>query len=115
MEFDIATLMMVFFVIFLVISMWKVYAFLPNKQLADDDTTKESQEMLLKLVLEVIKESDGELDNTQLFQKIKENEGFDEKRFWRFNQNRLNQLLHYYHLDNPHTQTIKDIYKDLHT
>ena len=105
--------MLIFFIILLVVSIWKIYAFLPNKQLADDDTTKESQEELLKVILKVIKESNGELNHTQLFEKVKNDENFDEKRFWRFNQNRLNQLLNYYHLENSHTSCIKDIYKDL--
>ncbi len=105
--------MLIFFVISLVASIWKIYAFLPNKELADDDTTKESQEKLLKIILKVIKISDGNLNHTQLFEKVKNDDDFDEKHFWRFNQNRLNQLLNYYHLENTHTNSIKDIYKDL--
>ncbi len=115
MEFDTSTLMMIFFVIFLIISIWKIYAFLPNKQLVDDDTTKESQEELLKIILKVIKENEGNLTSTQLFEKVKNDENFDAKHFWRFNQNRLNQLLNYYHLENTKTKTIKDIYHDLKT
>lgn len=113
MELDTSTWMMLFFVFFLVLSIWKIYAFLPNKQLVDDDTTKSSQEELLKIILKVIKENEGELNSTQLFEKIKDDENFDKKHFWRFNQNRLNQLLNYYHLENTKTKTIKDIYHDL--
>ncbi len=113
MELDISTWMMIFFVISLTAAIWKIYAFLPNKELEDDDTTKESQEELLKIILKVIKESSGELDHTQLFEKVKSDKNFDEKRFWRFNQNRLNKLLNYYHLENTHTSNIKDIYHDL--
>jgi len=113
MEVSNSTWMLIFFVILLVVSIWKIYAFLPNKQLADDDTTKESQEELLKLILKVIKESDGELSHSELFMKVQDDETFDKERFWRFNQNRLNQLLNYYHLENSHTSSIKDIYKDL--
>ncbi len=112
MELDTSTWMMIFFVISLTAAIWKIYAFLPNKQLADDDTTKESQEELLKIILKVIKASDGELDHEELFKKVKSDKNFDEKRFWRFNQNRLNQLLNYYHLENNHTSNIKDIYRD---
>ena len=115
MIIDTSTWMLIFFVIALVVSIWKIYAFLPNKQLADDDTTKEAQEELLKIILKVIKASEGELNHTQLFEKVKRDKNFDEKRFWRFNQNRLNQLLNYYHLENTHTNCIKDIYKDLKT
>ena len=113
MQISTSTLMLVFFIIAFTISIWKIYAFLPNKQLADDDTTKESQEELLKIILKVIKSSDGSLDSTKLFEKVKSDENFDEKRFWRFNQNRLNQLLDYYHLKNSRTNCINDIYKDL--
>ncbi|MEA2091506.1 MAG: hypothetical protein U9O83_03960 [Campylobacterota bacterium] len=113
MEISTSTWMMIFFIIALVVSIWKIYAFLPNKELADDDTTKESQEELLKIILKVIKSSDGSLSQTQLFEKVKNDDSFDEKRFWRFNQNRLNQLLNYYHLQNSGTSSIKDIYKDL--
>jgi len=113
MELDTSTLMMMFFILFLVISIWKIYAFLPNKELADDDTTEASQEELTELMLNVIKKSDGELSSQELFKKIKEDSSFDKKHFWRFNQNRLNQLLTHYYLENPDTQTIKDIYKGI--
>jgi len=105
--------MLIFFIALLTVSIWKIYAFLPNKPLADDDTTKESQEELLKVILKVIKESFGELSHEELFIRVKADETFDEKKFWRFNQNRLNQLIAHYHLENPHTKNIKDIYKDL--
>lgn len=113
MEVSNSTWMLIFFVILLIVSIWKIYAFLPNKQLADDDTTKESQEELLKVILKVIKESDGELSHNELFMKVQDDETFDKERFWRFNQNRLNQLLNYYHLENSNTKCIKDIYHDL--
>lgn len=113
MELSTSAWMLIFFIALLAVSVWKIYAFLPNKQLADDDTTKESQEELLKVILKVIKESQGELSHEELFAKVKADENFDEKKFWRFNQNRLNQLLSYYHLENPHTKNITDIYKDL--
>ena len=110
MELDTSTWMMIFFIISLVVAIWKIYAFLPNKQLADDDTTKDSQEELLKVILKVIKKSDGSLTSTELFEKVKSNEGFDTKKFWRFNQNRLNKLLEYYHLQTKTTNSIKDIH-----
>ena len=55
MELDTSTLMMIFFIIFLVISIWKIYAFLPNKQLEDDDTTEESKIDLTNVMLKTIK------------------------------------------------------------
>ncbi|MCF6340724.1 MAG: hypothetical protein L3J10_08265 [Sulfurimonas sp.] len=113
MEFETSTLMMIFFIIILVVSLWKIYAFLPNKQLADDDKTKESQEELTNLILLVIKNNNGNLTINELFQQIKCSEIFDEKHYWRFNQNRLNQLLNSYYLKHPHVETIKDIYKNI--
>ncbi|QFR49831.1 hypothetical protein FJR48_08870 [Sulfurimonas lithotrophica] len=113
MEFDISTLMMIFFIIFMIISMWKIYAFLPNKQLEDDDTTPEATKDLMHLMLRVIKENNGELTNAELFEKMQENEEFDSQKFWRFNLNRLNQLLQKYYLENPDAKSIMDIYEGI--
>ncbi len=90
MEFDISTLMLIFFVLSFTISMWKVYAFLPNKALADDDTTKESQEELMRLVK---KHQAPNLSSKEILQLIQNDVEFDKKHFWRFNENKLNQLL----------------------
>jgi len=113
MELTTSSWMLIFFVALLTVSIWKIYAFLPNKQLKDDDTTKESQEELLGVILKAIKECRGEVSREELFAKVKSDETFDEKKFWRFNQNRLNQLLSHYYLQNPHTKNIADIYEDL--
>jgi len=113
MELDTSTLMLIFFIIFFVISVWKIYAFLPNKQLADDDTTKSSQDELINIILKVIKNHDGDLTNEELFHKVQDDDSFDHQHFWRFNQNKLNQLLNHYYLENPDTNSIKDIYKNL--
>ncbi len=93
MGFDISTWMMIFFILFVVIGMWKVYAFLPNKALADDDTTKEAQEKLEAIILKIIKSKNDDLSRDELFELVKNDEDFDKEHFWRFNQNRLNQLL----------------------
>jgi len=113
MEFDVSTLMMIFFVIFMIISMWKIYAFLPNKQLADDDTTPQATKDLLHLMLRTIELHEGKLSNVELFEKMQENDEFDSQKFWRFNLNRLNQLLQKYYIQNPETSTILDIYKTM--
>ena len=113
MELDVSSLMLIFFIIFLVISIWKIYAFLPNKKLADDDTTEESKKDLTNIVLNTIKNSDGKLSIDELFVKIEESEDFDAQRYWRFNKNRLNQLLNAYYIENPHTKSIEDIYKNI--
>ena len=113
MNFDISTLMMIFFILLLIISIWKVYAFLPTKQLADDDTTKESQDELISLVLKTIKKNSGNLNLDELLVKLEEDEDFDNERYWRFNKNRLNQILASYYIKNPHAKSIEDIYNDL--
>ena len=113
MELDISSLMLIFFIIFLVISIWKIYAFLPNKELPDDDTTEESKIDLTNIVLKTIKNSDGKLSVDELFVKIESSEDFDSQRYWRFNKNRLNQLLNTYYIENPDTKSIEDIYKNI--
>lgn len=92
--------------------MWKISAFLPNKELPDDDTTEESKKHLINLMLTTIKRSDGNLSVDELFVKIQESEDFDSEKYWRFNKNRLNQLLNTYYIENPNTNTIEDIYKN---
>lgn len=37
LELDTSTIMMIIFIVAFVISMWKIYAFLPNKQLAEGE------------------------------------------------------------------------------
>ena len=113
MKIETSTLMMIFFIISLIVSISKIYAFLPNEQLADDDTTKESQEELLNLMLQVIKNSDGKLSVDALFERIVNHKEFDSSHYWRFNLNRLNQLLQQYYLKNRSINSIADIYQDL--
>ena len=113
MKFDTSTWMMIFFIIVLVVSIWKIYAFLPNKELADDDTTEESKQDLTNIMLNAIKKSDGKLSVDELLVKFEESEEFDSERYWRFNKNRLNQLLNAYYAEHPHTQNIEDIHKNI--
>ncbi len=113
MELDTSTIMMILFIILLAVSIWKIYAFLPNEELKDDDTTEASQEELTNLVLKVIKVNYGKLNSSELFEKIKNDADFDTKHFWRFNQNRLNQLLTHYYLENPNIESIEDIYENI--
>ena len=49
----------------------------------------------------------------ELFVKLEQSEDFDSQKYWRFNKNRLNQLLNAYYIENPDTNTIEDIYKNL--
>jgi hypothetical protein len=112
MEFDTQTLMMIFFILFLVVSIWKISAFLPNKVLADDDTTPASNDELLRIMLRVIQNNEN-LSEKKLFELMREDAEFDQKHFWRFNQNRLKHLLNKYYLENAELHSIGDIYKNL--
>ncbi len=112
MEIETSHLMMIFFILFFAISFWKIYAFLPNRQLEDDDTTKEAQEELQKLMIKVIKKNRADLDSKKLFNLMISDEEFDKEKFWRFNENRLNRELSSYFLQNPHLKNIEDIYKE---
>lgn len=93
MQLDTATWMMLFFILFLIISIWKIWAFLPNKTLSDDDKTQEATEELRRLMMKIIMQKKGEVNSQELFFAISEDSEFDSKLFWRFNLNRLNQLL----------------------
>ena len=113
MEISTSTWMLIFFILFLVMSIWKIWAFLPNKQLADDDKTEESENELKNLMLKVIQDKKGEIDEKELFFGMNEDENFNSELFWRFNHNRLRQLLNVYYMQNPNTQNIKEIYIDI--
>lgn len=94
-ELDTSTIMMIIFIFAFVVSMWKIYPFLQTRTLQDDDTTPESQEELLQLIKKHLGDEDKEsVDTKELLKKIINDEGFDKEHFWRFNQNRLNHLLH---------------------
>ncbi|MEA1916154.1 MAG: hypothetical protein U9N42_01365 [Campylobacterota bacterium] len=103
MEFKLETVMLFFFVALLIISIWKIYVFLPNKELADDDKNKEAT-MELERVMEesilALHVEHQELNAMTIFEKMQSNKHLDKKHFWRFNQNRLNQLLELYKVEN---------------
>jgi len=113
MEFETSTLMLIFFVILLVISIWKIYAFLPNKPLEDDDTTEGAQEELILVMLNTIKNRNKNISIDELYVYMIENEDFNKEKFWRFNKNRLNKLLESYYIKNPHISNIGEIYIEI--
>jgi len=115
MDISLSTWMKVAFVAFMIVGIWKIYAFLPTKELADDDRKEEAEKELLALMLHVIRKHKGNLTSKELFFAIQEDEGFNTKLFWRFNHNRLNQLLKTYYVQNPNTNSILTIYKELET
>jgi hypothetical protein len=110
MELNISILMFLFFLLFLTASIWKIWAFLPNKQLEDDDTTPEVQKALLQCMLKAIQTRKGDVNAQELLQQMREESCYDSKRFWRFNLNKLNHLLQSYYSQNPQTSSISDIY-----
>jgi len=113
MEFDTSFWMMFAFIVFMILGIWKIWAFLPTKQLADDDTTKESQEELLNILFDVIQRHKGLLTESELFEKITQHEQFDTKHYWRFNINKLKQLLNKYYMVHSECSSIEDIFKKI--
>ncbi len=103
--------MMVAFILALGFSGWKLYAFMPNKPLEDDDTTTTSIDELKSIMYEVIHA--GELEEESIVTKMKEHPNFNHEHYWRFNHNRLKKLLEHHFLENPHHQNIKHIHQDL--
>lgn len=91
-------LMMGAFIASLGLSAWKVYAFIPNKPLSDDDTTPQSVAILEKIMLECNRDT---LTEEELFEKMVLHPKFDTHHFWRFNLNRLQQLIRHHRLKEP--------------
>ena len=92
----IETLMFVLFIALFIVSIYKLYAFLPNEVLEDDDTTPEAEaklEALLDAALQRLCHNAQELSEKSIYNTIITLKEFDKERFWRFNQNRSNQLL----------------------
>lgn len=112
-EISTQTWMLLFFGVFLAISLWKISAFFSNKPLTDDDTTAEANAALEALMLRVIQKHKGELNEKELFLAMKGDEEFDTKRFWRFNENRVRHMLEFYYAKNPKCSSIAEIYKEL--
>ena len=96
----IELIMMLAFIGGLVLTLYKVYLFLPQKPLADDDTTRESVELLEKIMVEC-NSAHEHLDEESLYQMMCEHHDFDPKHFWRFNENRLRHLIEHYRLKEP--------------
>ena len=113
MEISLSTWMMVAFVAFMIVGIWKIYAFLPTRELADDDRKEEAQQEIIALMLKVVHKHEGCLSSKELFFAMQEDEDFNSKLFWRFNHNRLNQLLQTYYIQNPDISCIEEIYKEL--
>lgn len=92
MILETPTWMMIFFILLVIISFYKIRQFLPQEQLHDDDTTKEAQEKLETIAIKIINKN-LDINEVELFENIKNDASFDKEHFWRFNQNKSNQLL----------------------
>ncbi len=90
--------MMAAFIGGLALSLYKVYLFLPQKALADDDTTPESVELLERIMVE---SNQAGMSEEALYEQMFTHPEFDSKHFWRFNENRLKQLIAHYRLKEP--------------
>lgn len=90
--------MMAAFIGGLALSLYKVYLFLPQKPLADDDTTPESVALLERIMVE---SNQAEMSEEALYEQMLTHPEFDPKHFWRFNENRLRHLIEHYRLKEP--------------
>lgn len=110
---SIETIMMIFFIIAIIFSIWKFYAFMPMKKLPDDDTDTHAKKELEALMLRVIVHSydkDAKRMLHMLYQNMLHHEHFDKEHYWRFNPNRLNNLIQSYLLTHDDCSNIYDIY-----
>lgn len=91
-------IMMGSFIAALGLSVWKLYLFFPNKRLLDDDTTPESTALLIRIMIE---SNHPSMSEEKLFESMLEHPDFDREHFWRFNQNRLRQLITHHRFTDP--------------
>ena len=91
-------LMMSGFVVMLVISIWKLYVFLPNKPLPNDERDPKSVQKLQQIMIEC-NQINPDMDEETLFQKMTQHKDFDSKYYWRFNLNRLFHLIEDYRFE----------------
>ena len=91
-------IMMAAFIGGLLLALWKLYAFIPNKPLTDDDTTPQSIALQEKIMIE---SNQVAMSEEELYKQMLTHPEFDPKHFWRFNENRLKQLIAHYRLKEP--------------
>lgn len=105
--------MMIAFVAAMILSIWKMYPFLVNRILEDDDTGEDAHTYLLDIMHKVLQNEEQTPTAKELHEKMLAHEAFDKERFWRFNLNKLNQLLYRHFVEHPHLESIEDIHKEL--
>jgi len=104
--------MMIAFVAGMILSIWKMYPFLVNRTLEDDDTGEDSHAYLVAIMHKVLQDEQKTPSAEKLYEKMTEHEDFDKEKFWRFNLNKLNQLLFKHYAKHPHLNSIEDIHKE---
>ena len=115
MELSTSTWMMIAFIAGMILSIWKMYPFLVNKTLEDDDTGEDTYNLLVHIVYEVLKDFDDVPTLNELYDAMRKHQEFDETKLWRFNPNKLNQLLNKHYLEDGHLSSIEDIHKEVHS
>ena len=113
MEISTSTWMMIAFIAGMVLSIWKMYPFLVNRTLEDDDTGEDAHNTLVELMHKVLEDEDKAPNAKELHEKMTSHADFDKEKFWRFNLNKLNQLLYRHYAKHPHLNSIEDIHKEL--
>ncbi|QOP46241.1 hypothetical protein [Sulfurimonas paralvinellae] len=113
MEISTSTWMMTAFIAGMIVSIWKMYPFLVNRTLEDDDTGEDAHNYLIELMQKVLKEEETAPDAKTLHEKMTAHADFDKERFWRFNLNKLNQLLFTHYAQHPHLSSIEDIHQEV--
>jgi len=113
MEISTSTWMMIAFVAGTALSIWKMYPFLVNRTLEDDDTGEDAHNYLVEHMCKILKNCEETPDAKELHEKMVNHEDFDTEKFWRFNLNKLNQLLNIHYSKNPHLNSLEDLHKEI--
>ena len=113
MEISTSTWMMIAFVAGTALSIWKMYPFLVNRTLEDDDTGEDAHNNLVDHMHKVLAELEDTPSEKELHEHMINHKDFDKERFWRFNLNKLIQLLNLHYAKHPHLNSIEDIHKEV--
>ena len=112
MEISNSTWMMIAFVAGTALSIWKMYPFLVNKTLEDDDTGEDAHNHLVAHMKKVLQELESTPSYQELHTLMTQHKDFDKEKFWRFNENKLRQLVNRYLCENTHLDSLEDIHKE---
>ena len=113
MEISTSTWMMVAFVAGTALSIWKMYPFLVNRTLEDDDTGEDAHNYLLSHMKKILQECETTPSYKELHEKMCAHNEFDKEKFWRFNENKLRQLINQHLSTNQHLNSLEDIHNEI--